>query len=148
MFASLKVALPRQLEEIGSMCSLHRSADISSRLGDLGDVCWEIKRKAEVTTLCWNWPEVCPGPGAGDPAFLLRLHALSTQSWLFEMCLALLLLKKVYGKWCDRREEGQSYMFIWWIDNCTCSNDWWLFLLFCRIMDPWFGARITSSAPR
>lgn len=61
-----KLALPRQLEEIGSICSLHRSADNSSRLSDLGYVCWEIKqsvRRSEVTMLCWNWPEVCPGPG-------------------------------------------------------------------------------------
>lgn len=91
-----KVALPWQLEEIGTICSLHSSADISSRLSYLGDVCWEIKqvpRKAEVTMLL-NLQ--APGPGAGDPTFLLRLHALSMQSWLFEMCLAftLLLLQK------------------------------------------------------
>lgn len=139
-----KVALPQQLEEIGGICSLHRSADISSRLSDLGDVCWEIKqalRKAEVTMLCWNWPEVCPGPGAVDPTFLLRLHALSTQSWL-KACLwnlstiSIIVTQKPWLKesdikmCCDRRREGQSC--IWQLNNCKCvfnnmCDDWWYF---------------------
>lgn len=102
----------------------------------------------EVTVLCWSWPEVCPGHGSGDPTFLLRLHALSTQSWLksvsCEICplLALLLLTKAMI-------ECQSCISIWWIiENAFSTMPLILFLLFHRIMDPWCGARITSSAPR
>lgn len=38
------MALPQQSEEIGSICALARTADISSHLSDFGDVCREIKR--------------------------------------------------------------------------------------------------------
>lgn len=77
-----KVALRPQLEQIGYICGLCRSADISSSFRDLWDVCWEIKqihRKAGVTMLCWNWPEACPHLSV---VTLLGLRALGTQSWL------------------------------------------------------------------
>lgn len=48
-----------------SMCSLPSTAYISFALADFRNVCWEIKqilRGAEVTTLSWNWPEVCCNP--------------------------------------------------------------------------------------
>lgn len=139
-----KVALPQQLEEIGSICSLHRSADISSRLTDLRDVCWEIKqvrRKAEVTMLRWNWPEVCPGPGAADPTFLLRLHALSTQGWLKVNLWNLYAVSIIINqRGHDLREVVLRYIMTGeekvkdtcFLMNCKCifsniSDDWWYF---------------------
>ena len=124
LIGAQKVALPQQLEKIGTICSLRRIADISSRISDLRDVCWEIKRvprRAEVTVLCWNWPEVCPGPGAADATILLRLHALSTQSWLEVTLWNLSAVRIIFnrlkesGIWmhCEGRWEGQSYMFIY-----------------------------------
>lgn len=82
-----KVALPQQLEEIGSICSLGRSADISSHLGGLGDVCWEIKQA---------WRSLCSAETDQRSALaLVPLTPLSclgyrhsgSKSWLWSLFL-------------------------------------------------------------
>ena len=168
LIGAQKVALPQQLEKIGTICSLRRIADISSRISDLRDVCWEIKRvprRAEVTVLCWNWPEVCPGPGAADATILLRLHALSTQSWLEVTLWNLSAVRIIFNRKghdlrkvafecivkVDEKVKATCLFMNWLLKMHFQKSPWWLMIFFLfpyRIMDPWCGARIISSAPR
>lgn len=120
--------------------------------------CLEIKqilREAEVTVF-WNWPEVCSSLGTVTPLLLWGYkHRLKVSLLYYPNQSVRSDLKqsglRVYRDW---REEGQIYLCVWWMDCCKCIFNrilWWLimfFLLFHRIMGPWCGARITSSAPR
>ena len=124
-----KVAPAQQLEEIGSMCSLRRSAYISPCLADLWNVCWEIKQipsKAEVTVPCWNWPEVCSSLGTLTPLSRLGYKRSARKSW-YEVSLSYSssqskgLKQSRMRIYRDRREEGQSSLCTWWIVCCKCT---------------------------
>lgn len=141
-----KVALRPQLEQIGYICGLCRSADISSSFRDLWDVCWEIKqihRKAGVTMLCWNWPEVCPHLSVVTLLSCLgcmhSAHKADSQSaFQISVLLTLLLIKKALATrtYIVRgRRKGQSCTLTWWIGYYKCSfssmsDDWWCFSFF------------------
>lgn len=114
-----KVALRPQLEQIGYICGLCRSADISSSFRDLWDVCWEIKqihRKAGVTMLCWNWPEVCPHLSVVTLLSCLgcmhSAHKADSQSaFQISVLLTLLLIKKALATadvYCEREKKGSK----------------------------------------
>lgn len=151
-----KVPPAWQLEEI--FCTLHKSCLHQFLPGWPQESCWEIKRilrEAEVTVL-WNWPEVCSSLGTVTPHFSTGVINTDLKSIFCIIPINQEGQTSSKAVWVYRNwgEEGQIYLCVWWMDCCKCIFNrilWWLimfFLLFHRVMAPWCGARITSSAPR
>ncbi len=124
LFGAHKVALPQQLEEIGSICSLCWSADISSHLGGLGDVCWEIKQALRSQR-----------SAEADQRFALFLVLVTPLSCLgykhsarkadsksvFEILstVSTFVTPKDHDFW-RKAWAGQSCLLIRWFDYCEC----------------------------
>lgn len=141
-----KVALLQQLEKIGRSCTLPRSADISSHLCVFGDFWWRSNRP-------WGHCAVLK-LARGLLWTLVLVNPHSCLGYIHATCRADSVALKFVQSWhCCHSHRAVTSGNLKKIRPCcvtmavfsTIAN---IFLLFCRTMDLWCGARITSSAPR